>query len=148
MRTMTESAPRAVAMSPGAWTWPAVDGSVPLAREVVTGYLSSAGTPDPPLGDIRLALSEAVTNVVLHAYLAASAPGDVRVRVEFDDGEIHVDVEDDGRGLRPRLDSPGLGLGLPLIATLAERMEAHDSTAGGTRLAMSFTRDPPGATLR
>lgn len=144
---MTESRPRVRAVSPGAWTWPATNGSVPLAREVVTGYLRSAGTPDPPLGDIRLALSEAVTNVVEHAYLAAPAPGDVRVRVEFDNREIHVDVEDDGRGPKPRLDSPGLGLGLPLIATLTQRMETHDSTAGGTRLAMSFTREPASATL-
>jgi serine/threonine-protein kinase RsbW len=144
---MAESLPPVGAFHPRAWTWPAVDASVSLARATVTGYLKSAETPDPPLEDIRLALSEAVTNAVMHAYLPASAPGNVRVEVEFDDLQVRVSVEDDGRGLKPRHDSPGLGLGLPLIATLAERMETNDSPSGGTRLRMWFTRHPASTTL-
>ena len=145
---MAESPPPVERPRLRAWTWPAVAASVSLARIAVTGHLKSADTADPLLEDIRLALSEAVANVVMHAYRPVSAPGDVRVEVEFDDRQVRVSVEDDGRGLKPWHDSPGLGLGLPLIAALAERIQADDSPSGGTRLGMWFTRDPASATLR
>jgi serine/threonine-protein kinase RsbW len=144
---MSDPLRRAEALHPGAWTWPAVSASVSLAREVVTVFLEAAHTPDPPLEDIRLALSEAMANVVMHAYVPAGAPGDVRVEVDFEDRQVRVSVEDDGRGLKPRHDSPGLGMGLSLIATLAERIEANHSPSGGTRLGMWFARDPASATL-
>src|SRR4051812_32488955 len=144
---MADSLPRVEALHPGAWTWPAVTASVSLAREAVTRYLQAADTPDPPLADIRLALTEAVANVVMHAYLPASAGGDVRVEVEFDDRRVRVSVEDDGHGLDPRHGSPGLGLGLSLIATLAEHIQTDDAPSGGTRLGMSFPLNPAGATL-
>ena len=46
-------------------------------------------------------------------------------------------VTDEGGGMLPRPDSPGLGLGLPLIVELATSVDI-DSTGGGTRVAMEF----------
>jgi serine/threonine-protein kinase RsbW/stage II sporulation protein AB (anti-sigma F factor) len=40
--------------------------------------------------------------------------------------------------MRPRPDSPGLGLGLPLIARLSASLEVATAESGGTRLCMSF----------
>jgi signal transduction histidine kinase len=40
--------------------------------------------------------------------------------------------------MRPRPDSPGAGLGLPIVAALAERMEVEGRPGGGTRLTMTF----------
>jgi anti-sigma regulatory factor (Ser/Thr protein kinase) len=134
-------------LPPATWSWPAVDRTVSVARAAVSGYLKDAGTPDPPLEDIRLALSEAVTNTILHAYIEAPDPGEVRVRVELTHDEVVVVVEDAGRGLLPRADSPGGGLGLPLIAALADSVETLKSAAGGTCLTMRFKRDPAAATL-
>ena len=127
-------------------SWPAEPTAVPAARRTVLGHLRASLTPDPPLADIGLAVSEAVTNVVQHAYVNQS-PGPVRVRVESGPVEIEVMVEDAGRGMAPRMDSPGLGLGLPVIATLAERFDVRKSRSGGTRLCMWFVRDPGAATL-
>jgi serine/threonine-protein kinase RsbW/stage II sporulation protein AB (anti-sigma F factor) len=127
-------------------TWEAVAPSVPIARHTVLRHLSASQTPDPPLNDIGVAVSEAVTNVVHHAYRHRS-PGAVRVRVEFQGPQIEVMVEDDGSGMRPRPDTPGLGLGLPLIATMAQRFDIQASRSGGTRVCMWFDRDPGGATL-
>jgi len=109
-------------------------------------HLRDAETADPPLNDIGLAVSEAVTNVVQHAYTETAA-GEFRVAVNVGDEEISVLIEDDGAGMRPRPDSPGLGLGLPLIATLAERVDTQAFDGGGTRLCMWFTRHVDGATL-
>ena len=111
---------------------------MPAARHAVLGYLRETETADPPLSDIGLVVSEGVTNAVHHAYVDAD-PGEVRVGVELRGEELEVVIEDDGRGMIPRPDSPGLGLGLPLIATLCDRFDAQTSPGGGTKLCMWFT---------
>ena len=126
--------------------WPATAENASHARHAVRRYLQDADTADPPASDVVLALSEAVTNAIRHAYEERTTV-DVRVDVRFTRDEIEVRVEDDGRGLAPRTDSPGLGLGLPLIATLAERFDMQTPPSGGTRLEMTFPRDPSAATL-
>lgn len=56
-------------------------------------------------------------------------------------------VEDEGSGMAPRLDSPGLGLGLPLIATVTDRLDVRAREGGGTRLCVWFDNHPAAATL-
>ena len=51
---------------------------------------------------------------------------------------LRVVVSDEGRGILPRADSPGLGLGLPLIATLAESLELGTGDNDETEVRMSF----------
>jgi anti-sigma regulatory factor (Ser/Thr protein kinase) len=85
-----------------------------------------------------LAVSEAVSNVVVHGY-RDSAPGAVTVCAEAEDHQLTVVVRDDGCGLAPRADSPGAGLGLPLIAEVAESMSVTRGRNGhGTVLRMIF----------
>jgi serine/threonine-protein kinase RsbW/stage II sporulation protein AB (anti-sigma F factor) len=89
---------------------------------------------------VDLAVSEAVTNAVVHAYRdrhPGAESGQVRITVTVEDGELLVVVSDEGMGLAPRLDSPGAGLGLPLMATLADRFEVQNLTTG-TRLLLGF----------
>ena len=73
----------------------------------------------------RLAVSEAVSNVVVHSYRDNGRPGDFTVSVEWSGDELRVRVRDHGCGMAPRVDSPGAGLGLPLIANLAESLLGH-----------------------
>jgi len=47
----------------------------------------------------------------------------IRVDAWIDDARLVVTVGDEGHGIVPRPDSPGLGLGLPLIARLTQRCE-------------------------
>ena len=49
-------------------------------------------------------------------------------------------VRDWGAGIRPRPDSPGLGLGLPLIGALADAVEFGDADDGATDVRMVFRR--------
>ena len=85
----------------------------------------------------RLAVSEAVSNVVVHSYRDTD-DGDFTLRVEWDGGELKVIVRDEGCGMTPRTDSPGAGLGLPLIATLAESFSVTAPPGGGTEVCMTF----------
>jgi anti-sigma regulatory factor (Ser/Thr protein kinase) len=127
-------------------TWPAVPENVPTARHAVLAHLRTAKTSDPPLSDIGLVVSEAVTNVVHHAYVDGE-PGPVRVRVETRLDEVELMVQDEGSGMVPRPDTPGLGLGLPLIATVSERLDVQARDGGGTRLCVWFALDPAAQTL-
>jgi serine/threonine-protein kinase RsbW len=106
-------------------------------RRETTEYARAHGALDPDA--IALALSEAITNAVLHAYVGAAQPGEVEVVAQrhLDDG-LQIAVCDDGRGMQPRSDSPGVGLGLPLIASLTEHFEVQARPDGGTRLCMYF----------
>ena len=94
------------------------------------------------LSDIKLAVTEACTNVVVHAYPDGEGPLDVRAVV--DDRRLTVVVADQGRGILPRADSPGLGLGLPLIATLAESLELGTGEDEETEVRMTFNLDGAG----
>lgn len=115
---------------------PAEPGSVGIVRHVLGGLAEAAGLDPEGLADVRLAVSEACTNVVVHAYADGTAGRlDVEARVERP--LLHVVVRDQGRGLGPRLDSPGLGIGLPILAAVTERVEFSGSPQG-TEVRMAF----------
>jgi anti-sigma regulatory factor (Ser/Thr protein kinase) len=91
---------------------------------------------------VALAVSEAVTNVVVHAYRDRdpdAEPGHVHVTVTVEGDELLVGITDEGVGMTPRPDSPGAGLGLAIIATLADRFEVQQLSSG-TRLLLGFRR--------
>jgi serine/threonine-protein kinase RsbW len=109
------------------------------ARVAVTAFAERLGIIDT--GAVQLAVSEAISNAVIHAYRDRPHPGFVSVAVEHppDDG-LRVTVEDQGCGLTPRSDSPGMGLGLSLVARLAQCLEISTPASGGTRVCMGFAR--------
>ena len=115
----------------------AVPASVPALRSAVAAFARSAGIREPLLSAVKLAVSEAVTNAVLHAYVGLR-PGPVRVAAWIQDDALVVEVSDDGGGMMPRLDSPGLGVGLPFIADTADALAISSSPRGGTQLRMEF----------
>jgi anti-sigma regulatory factor (Ser/Thr protein kinase) len=128
----------AMAPEPGRWAVAATAEQIAVLRSEVTQYAHSVGVPDGRLGDVRLAVSEAATNAVLHAY-RDRAPGQIRVDARvLDDGVLRIVVEDDGFGPLPRADSPGLGLGLPTIASVADAVELSAGSAAGARLSIMF----------
>jgi serine/threonine-protein kinase RsbW/stage II sporulation protein AB (anti-sigma F factor) len=85
-------------------------------------------------------VTEACTNVVIHAY-DTDEPGSLEVDATIDDSHLTVVIRDNGRGIVPRPDSPGLGLGLPLIATLAESLELGTDDSDNTEVRMMFRID-------
>lgn len=112
--------------------------NVPVVRQAVRGLLDAAAVKDQLAGDVLLAVTEACTNVVRHAYREAAAPGEIEITASSDGRRLVIAVRDRGCGLTPRIDSPGLGLGLPVIAAVSDRMEVHDVDGGGTLVTMEF----------
>ncbi len=89
------------------------------------------------LGDVALAITEAATNAVIHAYRDGE-PGWMRVVACARPDGLLVVVRDYGCGMQPNPDSPGLGLGLSVIGAVANEMNIERPDDGGTRIRIHF----------
>jgi serine/threonine-protein kinase RsbW/stage II sporulation protein AB (anti-sigma F factor) len=105
-------------------------------RREIAAFARRCGMDADGVDAVRLAVSEAATNAVVHAYPDGS--GDLLVRASVAGDELRVVVRDTGVGLAPRPDSPGLGLGMPLIASVTSRFQVV-SNESGTELHMTFS---------
>jgi serine/threonine-protein kinase RsbW len=117
-------------------TYEAQASSVAEARAAVTQFAKRAGATPTQIDGVRLATSEAVTNAVVHAYHGRS--GKVHVTAALAGYELWLLIADDGEGLRPRADCPGLGLGLGLIAQVCDEMAIVARSSGGTEVRVRF----------
>ena len=118
---------------------PAKPPSVAAARHALSAYAERCGWTD--LWPVKTAVSEAVGNAVVHAYPDGDDARRVWVRAQLDRDNLLVSVEDDGTGMRPRVDSPGLGLGISLIESVADRLVLEDRSEGGLRVQLWFAQD-------
>ena len=122
-------------------TLPARPENVAVVRHVLGAFAEALQLPDPLIEDMRLAVTEACTNVVRHAY-ADGEPGPVEILIRPEGDTLLVVVSDQGRGLRASANSTGPGLGLPLIAALSHSFEIEQLPDKGSRLRMAFRRGP------
>jgi serine/threonine-protein kinase RsbW/stage II sporulation protein AB (anti-sigma F factor) len=113
---------------------PAESLSIGRARNAVAEFAQEHGANRD---DVALAVSEAVSNSVIHAFRGRTA-GTVDVDARADGDALVVTIADDGVGVMPNPDSPGLGLGLALIGSLADGMELHRD-GKGTTVVMRFS---------
>jgi anti-sigma regulatory factor (Ser/Thr protein kinase) len=120
--------------APVAITLEAAPRSAALARRELAP-LAKAARVD--LDGVLLAVSEAITNAVLHGY-RDDASGIVEVHAQADSGGLSVTVTDRGVGMSPNPDSPGIGLGVPLMIRFAARVTFDAVAGGGTRVTMRF----------
>jgi serine/threonine-protein kinase RsbW len=111
-----------------------------LARLALAGVGPVAGASDGEVADLKLAVTEACTNAILHAYGdGAGDGGQLVVRYRVGPGTLEIEVEDDGSGFDP--DDPGArestaggqGMGLMIIRALTDTLEIH-SDASGSRI--------------
>jgi serine/threonine-protein kinase RsbW len=91
---------------------------------------------------VRTVVSELVGNCVTHAYVGSEEPGPVFVVARSNDEGLEVIVSDRGRGIVPRLDSPGLGLGLPLVSRLGRDVRIDSDADEGASVSVRFECDP------
>jgi serine/threonine-protein kinase RsbW len=121
------------------WSVPARPDEVGPLRRRVTAYAGELDLSEPRLSELALAVGEAIANVVIHAYRDAEAGvGTVDVTADVRDGTLVIAVLDQGCGLAPRSDSPGLGLGLSLISQTCDSLRICQGDHRGTEVHMSF----------
>lgn len=117
-------------------SYPAVPDSVRAARRALTRFAVQAGASAELVVSVRLAVSEALTNVVMHAY--PDSEGSVQITAAVACGELCVLVADDGCGIQPHVSRGGLGVGLTLIASLCDELQIVKRSSGGTGLWLWF----------
>jgi serine/threonine-protein kinase RsbW/stage II sporulation protein AB (anti-sigma F factor) len=120
------------------WAGEAVPVEVARLRAAVAAFANHFGAPKPLVDDVRLAVSEALTNAVMHAYPDARGRVDAHARGDPATGLLTIRVRDYGIGCRPRIDSPGLGMGLALMAVLTRTMDVASPADGGTEVRLTF----------
>ena len=112
---------------------PAEPASVAEARHAASHLARRVGADE---ADVKIAVSEAVGNAVVHAYRDRE-PGSIRVEGFLEPGRLRFSISDRGVGMSPNIDSPGLRLGIPLIGKVAADLHI-DAGAWGTTISFSF----------
>lgn len=125
-------------------SYPAVRESISPAREALVELAAASGATRERLASIRLATSEVLTNVVLHAY--RGGPGSIQVTAAAVSEELVILISDDGRGLHAPNNSPGLGVGLMLVSQVADGFTIGRRAGGGTEVQMRFSLAANGQT--
>ena len=113
---------------------------VGVVRQALAGMADALDFDAAILADMKMAVTEACTNVVVHAYPDAEGGG-LRVDMLAGADGLTIVVRDHGGGIQPQPIQPepkALGLGLPLIAALSDSFELKGSSSGGTEVRMTF----------
>jgi serine/threonine-protein kinase RsbW len=123
-------------------TLPATAENVMVVRQAVAGLGEALGLPGTRIADLKTVITEACNNVVLHAYDEVAGP--MLVTAEPGEGELEIEVADEGHGFRPRANEgdASLGLGLPLIAALSDSFEISGGAGQGSRTTIRFSYTP------
>jgi serine/threonine-protein kinase RsbW len=122
-------------------TIPARAEYITLCRLALTGIARVRDFPDEVLADLKLALTEAASNSVRHAYSGDDETGVVEISYELRADRLVIEVTDDGEGFDPEEAggppeelSEG-GLGIAIIRSIADEVEIGTQPGGkGSRL--------------
>jgi anti-sigma regulatory factor (Ser/Thr protein kinase) len=114
---------------------------VAVIRHVLGAFAEALTLPVDLVEDMRLAITEACTNVVRHAYDDPDM-GTIDVVIRPTGDRLELIVSDQGAGMSPSPDADGPGLGLRMIAALADELEIASGPHRGSRVAMAFRCRP------
>lgn len=112
-----------------------------VRSEIMRWFHELRRSDDSLAASIAVAVSEAVGNVVRHAY-PGQGSGRVEIEAQLDDSSIVVSVSDGGSGMTAKPGREHNGMGLPVIGRLADGVTVV-SDEGGTRLSMRFELSGP-----
>ncbi|MGQ9731368.1 MAG: ATP-binding protein [Candidatus Zipacnadales bacterium] len=116
-----------------------------VVRLMVSGVASRVGASYEDVDDIKVAVSEACTNAIDHAFPDPACPRTIRIVCYPGQNELRIEVCDEGCGFDPATaevvdddtdpEKRG-GLGLYLIRKLMDETEVISRPGGGTKVTM------------
>ncbi len=126
-------------------TFPAISRHEALARGLAAQFLMLMDPTVEELSDVKTAVSEAVTNAIVHAY--PGQKGEVNVEFSEADGVICVSVADTGRGIEDVAlartpfyttapEAERTGLGFAVMEAFMDSVEVESAPGRGTRVTM------------
>lgn len=131
-------------------TIPATSEFVGVVRLAVSGIASRLNFSVDDIEDIKIAISEACTNAVQHAYEDRET-GDIKITCTISDDMLNIEVSDIGNGFDTNIlgskeqkensqKKLGLGLGLTFIKNLMDTSDIESKKGVGTTVTMSKKR--------
>ena len=126
--------------------FPSLSRNESFARAAVAAFVSQLDPTVEEIADIKTALSEAVTNAVIHGY--GDKVGTVKIECEIDNKTLNLIVEDMGKGIKDKdkarepfyTDSDGeerSGMGFTVMETFMDSLEIISELGVGTKLIMT-----------
>lgn len=121
-------------------------GSEAFARSAVAAFCACLDPTVDQISDIKTAVSEAVTNCMVHAY--EGGDGDIRIDVELSDGTVHIAVTDSGIGIKDiekarepfyttKADDERSGMGFTVMESFMDSLEVQNNPPHGLVVKMS-----------
>jgi len=135
---------------------PAMSENEALARAVAGAFAARLDPSLAEIEDVRTAVSEAVTNAIIHGYEGMEA-GMVELYALIEEGSLMVQISDYGRGIedvaqartpfytsRPELERSGMGF--TIMESFMDRVEVISEPGEGTMIRMykSFSGENAG----
>ena len=126
---------------------PARSENEPFARDVVAAFSLRLNPTLDELSDVKTAVSEAVTNCIVHAY-GSDPRGSIRIECEADEDTLHIRISDSGRGIgdvaqaiQPFFttleDAERSGMGFTIMQTFMTTFRVQSALGAGTVVTMS-----------
>ncbi|MBE7027834.1 MAG: anti-sigma F factor [Ruminococcaceae bacterium] len=126
--------------------FPSLSGNESFARATVAAFVSQLDPTVEEIADIKTALSEGVTNAVIHGY--GDKIGIIKIECEINDKTVKLIVEDNGKGIADKekarqpfyTESDGeerSGMGFTVMETFMDSLEIISKTGEGTKLIMT-----------
>jgi serine/threonine-protein kinase RsbW len=123
---------------------------VGIGRLALAGLLRRQGFSDDAVADLKLAITEACSNSVRHAY--DHEDGMVHLAFTLDDEQIVIEIRDEGAGFHEddadcaecgelAIELTDGGMGLSIIRAVVDRFDLRRPDAGGTILVLTKRRD-------
>ena len=122
----------------------AVSGNESFARSAVAAFVTDCNITVDWLGDLKTAVSEAVTNSIVHGY-ESSGEGDVIIKVVKNENAVHISVKDYGVGIadpvkarEPFYTTKGdrSGMGFTVMESFTDSLKVTHNTPSGTVVSM------------
>lgn len=117
-----------------------------FARTAVAAFILPLDPTVSEITDIKTAVSEAVTNAIIHGYESSS--GDIVLMCSYEGRDIYIEVSDRGKGIndvqkamtplytsRPELERSGLGF--TVMETFMDSLKVDSAPGQGTRITMA-----------
>ena len=124
---------------------PAMSKNEALARSVVAAFALELNPTIDELGDIKTAVSEAVTNSIVHGY--PDDPGEIEIKAEIDDQVLHIEVLDNGIGIKDipaalqafyttKENEERSGMGFTVMESFMDSLKVENRESGGLKVTM------------
>ena len=117
-----------------------------FARNVVASFIMPLNPTLGELSDVKTAVSEAVTNAIVHGY--PDALGEVELDAQIEDGTLHIKISDSGVGIEnvslalepfysTKIENERSGMGFTIMQSFMDEISVNSKLNEGTIIKMS-----------